>query len=103
MTSQLEKTAFSNFLNDRFQVQITDTKSVDFTLVEVESLKIYGSSKKSVQVRNKPFFLIFVGPSQPIFKQKIYNLTHPQLGSMDIFLVPVGQTNDGIEYQAVFN
>lgn len=103
MTSQLEKTAFSNFLNDRFQVQITDTESFAFTLVEVESLKENGSGRKSVQVRPEPFSLIFMGPSQPIFKQRIYNLTHPRLGSMDIFLVPVGETEAGIEYQAVFN
>ena len=103
MTSQLEKTVFSDFLNDRFQVQIKDTESFDFTLVEVESLKSHGSSKKSVQVRTKPFSLIFIGPSQPIFKQRIYHLIHPRLGSMDMFLVPVGETEAGIEYQAVFN
>lgn len=50
-----------------------------------------------------PFSLLFRGPSQPILPQAIYRLTHDQLGSLDLFLVPLQPETDGARYQAVFN
>jgi hypothetical protein len=48
------------------------------------------------------FSLIFVAPKGPWLRQAIYPLTHPNLGTTEIFLVPVGPTGDGNGYQAVF-
>jgi hypothetical protein len=48
------------------------------------------------------FSLIFVGPKGPFLPQAIYPVTHPALGIMEIFLVPIGPRHDGNGYQAVF-
>jgi hypothetical protein len=54
--------------------------------------------------RQEPFVLVFEGPVAPILPQATYTLEHDTLGSVDIFLVPVGRHPDGgIQYEAVFN
>jgi hypothetical protein len=48
------------------------------------------------------FSLIFVAPKGPWLPQAIYPVTHPALGTMEIFLVPVGPMLGGNAYQAIF-
>jgi hypothetical protein len=48
------------------------------------------------------FSLIFVAPKGPWLPQGVYPVPHPVLGMMEIFLVPVGPTQGGNGYQAVF-
>jgi Domain of unknown function (DUF6916) len=48
------------------------------------------------------FSLIFIAPKGPWLPQAIYPVTHPALGAMEIFLVPVGPMQDGNGYQSVF-
>jgi hypothetical protein len=48
------------------------------------------------------FSLIFVAPKGPWFQQAIYPVTHPVLGIMEIFLVPIGPVSGGNGYQAMF-
>jgi hypothetical protein len=50
-----------------------------------------------------PFSLIFIGPGDMILPQRLYQLTHEEMGEVTIFLVPVGKDNRGVLYQAVFN
>jgi hypothetical protein len=48
------------------------------------------------------FSLVFVAPKGPWLPQAIYPVTHPALGIMEIFLVPVGPMQGGNAYQAIF-
>jgi hypothetical protein len=48
------------------------------------------------------FSLIFVTPKGPWLPQATYPVRHPALGMMEIFLVPIGLTQGGNGYQAVF-
>lgn len=51
------------------------------------------------------FSLLFRGPEQPVLAQRIHALSHPELGALEIFLVPVGRdasAEHGMLYQAVF-
>lgn len=49
-----------------------------------------------------PFRLIFHGPAQPVHPQQTLPLDHPQLGRVEIFLVPIGPDSQGIRYEAIF-
>ena len=54
--------------------------------------------------RIEPFALEFAGPAQPQLEQRIYRLEHEKLGSIEIFLVPIGfDPAGGLRYEAVFN
>lgn len=48
------------------------------------------------------FSLIFVAPTGTSLPQSIYPVKHPVLGTMEIFLVPVGPASGGNAYQAIF-
>jgi hypothetical protein len=52
-----------------------------------------------------PFSLIFLGPDRPILEQRVHPVGHPTLGTLDLFLVPIGPANDrpGLRYQAIFS
>lgn len=53
--------------------------------------------------RNEAFSIYFRGPLNRFMPQGIRQLKHEQFGELEIFLVPVAQTTDGFEYEAVFN
>jgi hypothetical protein len=48
------------------------------------------------------FSLLFVAPAGPWLPQAIYPVRHPELGTMEIFLVPVGPVSGGNGYHAAF-
>lgn len=48
------------------------------------------------------FALTFSGPAAPMLRQSIYPLRHATLGTLDLFIVPVGKDKDGIFYEAIF-
>ena len=50
-----------------------------------------------------PFALQFRTPAvMGYVPQRIYALTHSVLGTVEIFLVPLGADADGMRYEAVF-
>jgi hypothetical protein len=53
--------------------------------------------------RQQPFSAYFRGPYSPILPQRIYTLEHDRLGTLEIFLVPIGPDAQGMRYEAVFN
>jgi hypothetical protein len=49
-----------------------------------------------------PFTLIFRGPPEPLLPQATYALEHADLGTLEIFVVPIGRDGDGTSYEAIF-
>ncbi len=50
-----------------------------------------------------PFSLIFRSPGERRHApQQIYTVRHPELGEIEIFLVPIGPDERGMRYEAVF-
>jgi hypothetical protein len=49
-----------------------------------------------------PFSLLFLGPGDLVWQQKIYRVTNGSLGSFDLFLVPLGPEGTEMRYEAVF-
>ena len=50
----------------------------------------------------EPFSLVFRGPLEPVLPQQIYHFEHDELGAFDLFIVPVGPGEAGMQYEAVF-
>ena len=48
------------------------------------------------------FALLFRGPREPVLPQETYPITHPSLGTLEIFIVPVGLEAGGALYEAIF-
>jgi hypothetical protein len=55
------------------------------------------------RLRAEPFSLVLRGPREPALPQATYALRHPRLGTIELFLVPIGQDAQGLRYEALFN
>ncbi len=58
---------------------------------------------KSPSPRAQPFSLILQAPANTRSVQGIYQLQHPQLGVLGIFLVPIAPQEGFPQFEAVFN
>jgi hypothetical protein len=78
-----------------------------FTAIEQDmSLQLVGVSRLAGSETNpdrQPFSLTFKAWCDELPTQGIYKLEHPSVGSLDIFLVPVGMSEEEYLFEAVFN
>ena len=81
-----------------FTLHTGDGGELPFTLSDVRNLGLPGATGKG----RLPFALEFDGPPEVPLPQHIYPLTHPEMGSLEIFLVPVGANADKRMYEAIF-
>ena len=102
MQTTMDIQSFTNHINEDFSIRVDEENAIAFRLLEVKSINAHRPSKSSTQVRSQPFSLLFVGPSEPVFEQQVFRLENDRFGHADIFLVPVGEADEGIEYEAVF-
>ena len=70
---------------------------VQLTLFEASALRPSGVG------RAEPFSLIFLGPSDAILSQGSYALETFALAGLEVFIVPIGMSEAGAQYQAIFN
>lgn len=101
---------FSPHLNTDFEIQLPDGRSVSATLAEAAAngtappvKGLTGREGQALKARDGGgFTLQFVTPQNSIRSQGIYQIKHPKLGTLEIFLVPNGPVPQGYGYNAVF-
>lgn len=90
---------FKDRVGSAFTVSELGISGIALTLEEATLLPIY----KGAPSPRPPFSLIFIGTAEQFLPQKLYELRHPIMGQVTLFLVPVGKDERGIQYQALFN
>ena len=95
MLENLSRDQFAEQLNTTFDVYFADDAATPTTLIEVTELR-----QKPPQ---ESFSLFFLAPVETPVLQQQFKVEHPALGSFELFLVPIGMKENGLEYQAVFN
>ena len=65
-------------------------------------LELAEVTERRATARQEYFSLIFRGTRELILPQRIYQLEHERLGTGELFLVPVGVTEEAAEYEAAF-
>ena len=98
MLKQLTHKSFSPYIDQTFHVKLGED-TLEFTLLEAVPI---GSDPQDG--KRHPFSVMFLGPAEPILPQRIYDVEHAEMGSLSLFLVPLGpdKTAQGIRYEAVF-
>lgn len=86
---------FANRSNQIFRIHFTAEEAVDCELIEVSELR--------KQIGGESFSIVFLAPLTAPVEQQIYRIDHPEMGSFELFLVPVGKDDKGVKYEAVFN
>lgn len=71
------------------------------TATLVEAVDCAGDTPGDVE--RGPFSLLFRCPQEFYFEQQMVELEHPDLGSLHLFLVPLGPDDEGQRYEAVFS
>lgn len=96
----LEKLTEENFVDlteQTFQFHHENLPDFEGRLIEVRQL-----SEQTGAAGRTPFSLLFTcnGDTEPV--QSTFDLEHEKLGSLEVFLVPVGKDERGLLLEAVF-
>jgi hypothetical protein len=100
MLENLTAEQFQALVGTRFRVVPRRASDVEVELYEVALHEPHDGP------RVQPFSLRFRdgrGPGTPALPQQIFQVEHSTLGTMAIFLVPIGPDAQGMCYEAVFN
>jgi hypothetical protein len=96
--SLLTGSYFRRHVGSSFRLRADDV--VDVELLDVDEIGV--GSGAPPQTARAPFSIVFLGPREPVLPQRIYRLEHEALGTLDLFLVPIGRDDAGVRYEAVF-
>jgi hypothetical protein len=96
--SLLTASHFQPHVGSHFELRADDV--LDVELLEVDDAD--GRSGDPLRTARAPFSIVFLGPRDPVLPQRIYRLEHDELGTLDLFLVPIGRDDAGVRYEAVF-
>jgi hypothetical protein len=90
---------FAPLLGETFEIALPDTDAtLRAVLIEATDLReVQGHGRRSRQ-----FSLVWRGPRETRLDQRIYRVSHPALGAMELFLVSLGPDAEGMRYEAVF-
>lgn len=95
---QLTIDSFEPHVGTSFWAEFPNGAKVELRLTRVAKVM----ESELAQLHRQPFSLFFAGPKSFRLQQKIYHLTHEAMEPMDIFIVPVGESRERYEYEAVF-
>ena len=90
---------FRRHLNTRFNVRLNEGRTLPLVLEGVQPFPDITHARGDME----RFSLYFRGPAGALLPQRTYHVEHPEMGEMDIFLVPVEQDARGFRYEAVFS
>ena len=100
MLDRLSVNDFEGRTGETFTITLASGESLGLELSEVRGLT--GDTPEGS--RRSPFSLLLRGPGDGYLPQRIYELEHPQMGKLILFLVPLGPDREGkMRYEVVFS
>ena len=90
-TEELLYSTFAGLEKTRFRVWLDESSPLQLELLETSDAG-QGS-----------FSLLFQGPEDRSLPQGSYIFEQEQIGSFELFIVPVGRSGGAIQFQAIFN
>jgi hypothetical protein len=95
----LAKEDFDPYVGDEFGLELGGGNTLSLELISCEAR----SSRTFEGAARSPFSLVFRSPGERRHaEQQIFRLRHAELGTLEIFLVPIGPDESGMRYEAVF-
>jgi hypothetical protein len=91
----LTAASFSGVVNTKFRLNLPETGALELELIKVEDL---GSTAKQER-----FSVLFQGPLDRGVQQGSYSFEHEELGTFELFIVPISRQENGFVYEAAFN
>lgn len=96
--SKITADDFKSHLNKNIDVYFNPGQPVALEVIEVELTKNYSVLER------ESFSIVFrMNGENGFYPQGTYSVAHPELGQIDIFLVPLGPDANGMRYQTIFS
>jgi hypothetical protein len=89
---------FTTRIGETFRMRLNAEEWLDLVLAEVHAHTYAPPNQK-----RRGFSLTFRSALPKAAPQATYTVKHAEMGTMDVFLVPVGPKDGGMCYEAVFN
>ena len=100
MADALTASVFSKHVGERFVLTPKGGEPFDAVLSSCEE----SPYRPGEGVERVPFSLVFHHEgAEGYWPQHIFGVRHPEAGSFDLFLVPIGPDQRGMQYQAVIS
>jgi hypothetical protein len=93
--------AFEPRLGHTFRIQASAGQTIEAELIEARALADPAGTRAAAS-RRIPFALSFRTALECALPQRIYAVGHHEMGTLEIFLVPVGPDSAGMVYEAIF-
>lgn len=88
--------SFEPLIGSQFTLWLDDATQMPALLLQARATHGGGASRE-------PFSLTFEAPAEHPLPQRIYRLAHPGFATgLNIFLVPVARSVNGLHYEAIF-
>lgn len=97
---QMTISTFRGLEGTTFRLNYGGATPLDLHLTNVAALPVIDARDG---LRAEPFSLEFHSDGSSYALQGTYRLAHDQLGEFDLFIVPLGPADGGMNYQAIFN
>ena len=94
--AQLTSADFLRYVSDDFVAVLNDGTQLPLKLSKVEVL-----SKSPQAGMRDAFRLLFHGPLEPIAAQQVVTLQHSVIGELELFVVPIGQSDEFTSYECI--
>jgi len=86
-----------------FEVPLPDGRTTTLKLDEALPFEhLQRRVRRNPKIKRDPFSMFFLGPPSEILPQAMYTLRSETVTFDSVFLVPIGQNEEGTEYEAVF-
>ena len=94
---------FAPLTGEIFRLHLAGAEPLEIVLEGVAEIPVSGWRPDDTAEHRQPFSLVFLGPPRVVLPQAIYRFEHDGLGPFELFIVPIGQTAQGVRYEAVFS
>jgi len=98
MADVLTLTTFAPLVGQKFQATSANDEKEELELIEADATPVHGNAP-----RQDPFSLVFRAAKGCGLWQGIFQLEHKHIGCAELFLVPIGEDEEGVYFQALFN
>jgi len=90
---------FEDLAGQSFRLQMGSGATVSAKLIETNS----SETRRGLRFRRKPFSIVFNVPGDDELVQGQYYLSHPQIGTLTLFMVPVDLPARHRRLEAIFS
>jgi uncharacterized protein DUF6916 len=101
---ELVSETFAPHVGETFEAQLASGETLDLVLTECEETPYGEPDDLRERLGRMPFSLLFHSADRDRYApQQTLTLRHPELGELELFVVPLGPDDRGMRYEAVVN